>query len=142
MGEESKPWPYWKIDAATHVVVSGDPDWGAVEVADSTPVFGNVTDTGDTSLRDFSVTLDKYATGSGSVTVYIRGSATPFGQFDEGGSRQRIIPGYGQINEGGSRQRIFPGYGQINEPSGPSWAEYTAPTTQTWRYVQVKMELA
>ena len=126
MGEESKPWPYWKIDAATHVVVSGDPDWGAVEVADSTPVFGNVTDTGDTSLRDFSVTLDKYATGSGSVTVYIRGSATPFGQFDEGGSRQRIIPGYGQINE----------------PSGPSWAEYTAPTTQTWRYVQVKMELA
>ena len=24
----------------------------------------------------------------------------------------------------------------------PSWSAYTVPTTQTWRYVQVKMELA
>jgi hypothetical protein len=104
--EEAVTWKRWQTSPGVQVVVSGDPDWGACEVASGTPCYGEVIDTGDTNSKTFTVARDKYASGSGAVTISIRGSASVFTQH----------------------------------AGSPSWSTYTTPTSQTWRYVQVKVE--
>jgi len=69
-------------------------------------IYGLVEDTGDTSPKSFAVTRDKYGTGSGSVEVWIRGSATSF---------------------------------DPDNPITPTYEEYAAPITRSWRYVQLLM---
>ena len=103
--ETPRSWQFWETAPATVIDVTGDADWGKAEVWDGTPALGDVIDTGDTDTKTFTVTRDKYGTGSGSVTIYIRGDTSVFGQHD----------------------------------GSPSWAEYTAPTVQSWRYVQLRM---
>jgi len=86
--------------------VQGDADWGAVEAADGTPIYGDVVDIGDANARTYTVTKDKYATGTGNVSLYIRGDTSTFTQH----------------------------------AGTPSWALYTVPTAQSWRYVQLRID--
>jgi hypothetical protein len=101
-------WTLWKDGADGAVTVVGDASWGQLEVVTGTAVYGSVIDIGSTALKTFSVTRDKYGTGSGNVAISIRGSDTSFAQLDV----------------------------------SPSWAAYSAPTQQTWQYVQLKLEFA
>jgi hypothetical protein len=64
------------------VTVQGDQDWGQAEIADGTPGYGHVVNYGSDAARTFTVTRDKYETGSGTVDIFIRGSASPFDQHD------------------------------------------------------------
>jgi hypothetical protein len=105
-GEEAVTWQRWKVSGGNPINVSGDQNWGAAMVATGTPCLGEVIDTGDANSKTFTATRDKYASGSGAVTISIRGSASPFA-YDAG---------------------------------SPSWSTYSAPVTQAWRYVQLKME--
>lgn len=106
--EQPVTWQRWESAAGVPLTTTGDTNWGKAEVFDGTPIVGHVVDTGDSLSKTFTVTRDKYGTGSGNVTISIRGSATSFGQHD----------------------------------GSPAWSTYTTPTTQTWRYVQVKLEYA
>jgi len=76
--EEAVTWQRWRVAGGNPIQVSGNLDWGAAMVASGTPCLGEVIDTGDTTSKTFTVTRDKYSSGSGSVTIYIRGSATTF----------------------------------------------------------------
>jgi len=79
-GEEAKSWQYWEVSAGVGITVQGDADWGKAEVADGTPVYGDVVNIGDSNTRTYTVTRDKYGSGSGNVSLYIRGDTTPFTQ--------------------------------------------------------------
>jgi hypothetical protein len=87
------------------ITITGDADWGKASIDEGVPILGNVLDLGDASTRTFEVEQNKYGTGD-TGTVYIRGSATTFDQFD----------------------------------GLPVWIEYTAPTEQSWRYVQLRQD--
>ncbi len=105
-GEESVTWQRWQTAADTPVTVSGDQDFGTAVIANGTPGVSPVTDTGDAAAKTFTLTLNKYGTGAGSPTTWIRGSASSFGMH----------------------------------AGSPSWTAYSAPVTEEWRYVQVKIE--
>jgi len=62
--------------------VDGDANWGKAHVEESVPCYGSVVDTGDASEKKFTVIRDKYGTGSGNVTIYIRGDTSSFAQHD------------------------------------------------------------
>lgn len=62
--------------------VAGDADWGKLQVTDGTPDYGPVVDRGEANEQIFTVTLNKYGSGSGAVNVFIRGSAAGFAQHD------------------------------------------------------------
>lgn len=51
-------------------------------MTDGTPVYGPVVDRGESNEQVFTITVDKYGAGSGAVNVFIRGSASSFGQHD------------------------------------------------------------
>jgi len=104
-GEESKPWTYWRKPGGAYAELETD-EWGRVTVTYPDSIYGLVEDTGDTSPKSFAVTRDKYGTGSGSVEVWIRGSATSF---------------------------------DPDNPITPTYEEYAAPITRSWRYVQLLM---
>jgi hypothetical protein len=104
--EEAVTWQRWRVSGGAPINVSGDQDWGAAMVATGTPCIGEVIDTGDANSKTFTVTRDKYGSGSGAVTISIRGSASSFAW----------------------------------DAASPSWSTYSAPTVQSWRYVQLKME--
>ena len=56
--------------------MTGDADYGKLQVSE--PCFGPVVDLGSTAMQQFTVTKDKYDTGTGSVTISIRGGTTIF----------------------------------------------------------------
>jgi hypothetical protein len=106
--EQPVTWQRWESAPGVPLTTTGDSAWGKAVVEDGTPIVGHVVDTGDESTKTFTVTRDKYGTGSGNITISIRGSNALFGQHD----------------------------------GSPSWATYSGPTSQAWRYVQIKMEYA
>jgi hypothetical protein len=101
------------MPATGAVVVQGDASWGRMEVGTGEPCVGPVVEMGDAELKTITALRDKYETGGGGtgvVTIYVRGSASWFLR---------------DWTKGGN---------------SPEWAEYTAPITQAWRYVQWKLE--
>ena len=74
-------WQTWKDETGEAVIVQGDADWGKLVVLGH-QYFSTVRDIGNTSLKRFKVTQDKYGTGLGSVVISIRGQATAFNQLD------------------------------------------------------------
>jgi hypothetical protein len=90
-GETSKSWITWKETDGDDVVVSGDPAYGALSVSIS-ELVSDIIDTGDTSLKVFTVVRDKYDTGSGTVTYQIRGSNTLFSQLDGEPPSWQLMP--------------------------------------------------
>jgi len=108
VGEDARPWPEWREEGGGAVTVQGNADWGRMEVGDSVACYSPVVEMGDADSKTISATRDRYATGgggTGTVTIWVRGSATIFNR----------------------------------DAGSPSWAEYTAPVIQAWRYVQWKL---
>lgn len=62
--------------------IVGDADWGQLQVDDGTPVYGSVVDRGEANEQVFTITINKYGSGSGNVNAFIRGSASSFAQHD------------------------------------------------------------
>jgi hypothetical protein len=81
-GETPLSWERWETAVGVQAPITGDPNWGQIDVVDGTPVFSSVVDMGDASTKTVTVALNTYGTGSGGVTLGIRGSATPFTAFD------------------------------------------------------------
>lgn len=104
--EPARTWQDWEVSLGVNPTIIGDQDWGQMGLNIGTPTYSAMIDTGDTNNKTFTVDKNKYGSGTGTVTIYIRGSASTFGKFD----------------------------------GSPSWTEYTAPTSQTWRYAQLKVE--
>jgi hypothetical protein len=80
-GETPLSWERWETAVGVQAPITGDPNWGQIDVVDGTPVFSSVVDMGDASTKTVTVALNTYGTGSGGVTLGIRGSATPFTAF-------------------------------------------------------------
>jgi len=86
-GEESPSevavsWSVWSDGASGGITVSGDSDWGKAILGSAEIGHSDVKDTGNTIAKLLTVTKDKYGTGQGSHTVYIRGQAGTFSQDD------------------------------------------------------------
>jgi hypothetical protein len=82
-GELPKSWQTWDDGAAGAPIVSGDTDWGKLSLATSAIGHGSVEEIGAPGVtRVFTITQNKYGTGSGSFVVKIRGADTIFAQDD------------------------------------------------------------
>ena len=88
--------------------VSGNADYGDVELTGTTPIYSNVADMGDANSKTITVTPNKYGAAGGAYTLEIRGSATTFAKWD----------------------------------GSPAFSTYSAPVSQAWRYVQLKLTRA
>lgn len=104
-GEDAVSWQTWSDGNGNVPDISGNADWGKLKLDLSgeegrSPVY----DLGSAATRIFTLTENRYGTGSEDATLQIRGSATIFTQ----------------------------------DTVEPTWITYSAPTSQTWRYVQVR----
>jgi len=81
--ENQESWATWSDGAAGSPTIIGDADWGQLKVWLNASGQSAVKDLGSTKNRIIVVKRDKYGSGSGSITIYIRGQATSFTQ-DEG----------------------------------------------------------
>jgi hypothetical protein len=81
--EQPLSWQLWESSLGNPGQVQGNLEWGQIEVHFGTPLFSSVVDTGDSDSKELDAVVDKYNTGSGSVTIYIRGDSSLFGKFDE-----------------------------------------------------------
>jgi hypothetical protein len=80
--EEPLSWITCQLDDGSSVVVSGDANWGAVEIAEGEPVVTPVEDTGSTASKLIEAGLNKYTGSTGNSVLSIRGQATPFLMHD------------------------------------------------------------
>ena len=62
--------------------ISGDADWGKLSLPVGAEGRSKVYDFGDSNSRQYTINRDVYGTGSGAVTIQIRGSTTAFNQDD------------------------------------------------------------
>jgi len=81
-GESPVPWPTWDNGAAGAITVSGDANWGKMELDIGEEGRSAVYDLGDANPRTYTLTLNRYGTGSGTSTLQIRGQAAAFVQDD------------------------------------------------------------
>lgn len=81
-GETPESWATWSDGAAGNPTIIGDADWGQLKVQLNASGQSAVKDLGSTKNRIIVLTRDKYGSGSGSITIYIRGQAATFNQDD------------------------------------------------------------
>ena len=81
-GEGQVPWPTWDNGAAGAITVSGDANWGKMELDIGEEGRSAIYDLGDANPRTYTLTLNRYGTGSGTSTLQIRGQAAVFVQDD------------------------------------------------------------
>jgi hypothetical protein len=103
-GELPEEWTTWDDGSGGAITVIGDANWGKLELNGGEEGRSLVYDFGNSILRTFTLTENKYGTGQGSALLQIRGSDTVFTQDDN------VI----------------------------EWVNYTAPTNQSWRFIQVR----
>jgi hypothetical protein len=82
-GESPVPWPTWDDGAAGAVTVTGDANWGQLTLSVGKEGRSAVYDLGDANPRTYTLTLNRYGSGSGTSTLQIRGKTTSF-TIDEG----------------------------------------------------------
>ena len=82
-GEEPVSWQTWSDGAGNIPTVSGDPDWGKLQL-DLSGEEGRsrVYDLGSATSRKFTVTENRYGAGQNDATLQIRGDANTFDQDD------------------------------------------------------------
>lgn len=81
-GEHSIPWPTWDDGSAGPVTVTGDPNWGQLDIASGSQGLSNIIDLGAAYTLIFTLTENKYEAGSGTGLLQIRGSTIAFTQDD------------------------------------------------------------
>ena len=81
-GEDPVSWQTWDNGAAVAVEVVGDADWGKMKLDFHPPEEGRsaVYDLGSLCNRKFTITENRYGTGTEDATIYYRGSANVFAQ--------------------------------------------------------------
>ena len=84
-------WSLWNLEGGGAANVLGSASWGQLEAQTAgytaRPAVSDVRDTGDDSSKTIYLHRDRYgASGSGNVTISIRGSAYPFAQHAVGPS--------------------------------------------------------
>jgi hypothetical protein len=80
--EVATSWTNWEVSNGVPATISGDADYGDVELTGSTPIYSNVADMGDANSKTITITANKYGAAGGAYTVEIRGSATTFAKWD------------------------------------------------------------
>jgi hypothetical protein len=81
-GEVGSPWSVWSDGAGGTPTITGDQDWGILSIDTDDEGRSNVYDYGNSVSRTYTLTLNRYGSGSGSPIVQIRGQNTTFNQDD------------------------------------------------------------
>lgn len=81
-GESAITWKKWDDGAAGAVTVSGDADWGKLQLVVGAEGRSNVIDLGEAVPRTFTITENAYGSGQGDADLEIRGQAGSFAQDD------------------------------------------------------------
>jgi len=79
-GESAVAWQTWSDGAAGDATISGDPDWGKLQLSSGDVGHSGIYDFGDSANRYHTVTEDVYGTGQEDATIYIRGQTAVFTQ--------------------------------------------------------------
>ena len=80
-GETAISWATWSDGAAGSPTITGDSDWGKLQLAVDEEGRSEVYDLTASQTRTLTLTRDGYGSGSGAVTLQIRGhDSTPFTQ--------------------------------------------------------------
>ena len=77
-GEGAESWATWSDGDGGLPVITGDADWGKIELGENDVGHSAVKDLGSGLSRTLTVTRDRYGTGSGNINTYIRGQAGTF----------------------------------------------------------------
>lgn len=72
--ETPVPWATWAGTGA----ITGDPDWGKLQLDIGENGYSRVYDFGNNSSRTYTLTENVYGSGSGTATLQIRGQEAPF----------------------------------------------------------------
>jgi hypothetical protein len=80
--ENKLSWTQWEESNGVPVTVTGDPDYGSMQIDSGTPCYSPVVQNVSGLRRAFEVVQNKYGSGSGNVNVYIRGSNSSFAKWD------------------------------------------------------------
>lgn len=80
--ETPESWSTWDDGASGPITVIGSSDWGKFIFGPAGTGHGPVKDLLNSNTKVLTVTLNKYGTGSGSPTVYMRGDTSTFNQDD------------------------------------------------------------
>jgi len=81
-GETEIAWNTFSDGVGGLVDVEGNPLWGKMKLNFNEQGRSNVYSYGNSMLRTYIVTRNRYGTGQGTATSYIRGSTTKFNQDD------------------------------------------------------------
>lgn len=78
------PWPDWDDGAAGAVTVSGNANWGKLQLAAGAEGRGDVIDFGDANPRTYTITENAFtgSSGQGDADLQIRGDTNPFSKDD------------------------------------------------------------
>jgi hypothetical protein len=79
-GEEPISWQTWSDGAGSPPTVSGDPDWGKMQLDVGEQGRSGVVDIGNANERTYELDENVYGTGSGVATLQIRGDINVFTQ--------------------------------------------------------------
>jgi hypothetical protein len=80
--EIAAPWSVWSDGAGGTPTITGDQDWGILSIDTADEGRSNVYDFGDSVSRTYTLTLNRYGSGTGTPVVQIRGQNTSFLQDD------------------------------------------------------------
>ena len=82
MGETAESWQTFSNGAASVPTITGDSDWGKMQLDLTEEGRSKVYDFGDSQKRTYTLTENRYGTGQESATLQIRGDTTVFLQDD------------------------------------------------------------
>jgi len=77
-GESPVSWTTWSDGAGGAPTITGDPDWGKLELTIGEEGRSNVVDLTNATERIYTITENLYGTGSGVATLQIRGDTNVF----------------------------------------------------------------
>jgi len=78
--ELADSWAKWSDGAGGSPTITGDSDWGKIQLGIGAIAHSDVRDAGDTTVKLISVTPNKYGVGTGTHIISVRGQATTFTQ--------------------------------------------------------------
>ena len=80
--EEAVSWQTWDDGAGGNPPVTGEPNWGKIQLSSGERGHSAVYDFGDETNRYHTLEENRYGVGQGDATLYIRGQAGTFNQDD------------------------------------------------------------
>lgn len=81
-GEHAIEWPTWDNGSGGAITVIGDANWGKMELIVGAQGRSRVYDIGNANTRIYTLTPNRYGSGSETATLQIRGDTVSFNQDD------------------------------------------------------------